>query len=522
MPNPLFSLVYTSVRAATIPKMLNCWLERASGSHPLEIVLTVDANDQTSQEAARQFEAYVRDNQLSFDFKWFIQPEEPFCCVKGWNLAAQHSTGKIIVQVTDDFVPPPQWDTALLALEPHGWPDGDYAVHVNDGYVRTLMTLVITTRKRYERYGYLFYPDYLSLFSDTEFTDVAYRDGVVIKAPHLLFEHMHPDCHKRNRDEVDLVHASSERWQMGETLYNFRKQRNFPVDVGPRAGLEVTPAVKPREYACYIQATRNDFCLQEVCQRMFDEGVRNFFFSVPDEYWSGRPNPPEDIQQVKDIADWCQSLGAQAKVIIHKVSTYRFTGDTRIRVETRVRNDALSAIRKAGFQHVLIVDGDELWKRGTLRYVDEIVTQAAPAAISTFMIPAIGLPGYPIDGATDVAVVYINSDTSFRECRTPIGEQHRLHMPLVIHFTGCRRTMEEIIRKHRDSGHYDDPDYDFEGWIKNVLPNIRPGLENAHMYTKYQIWPRIRHWRAEELREIPETLYPFLTPPTEIKAPTTA
>ncbi len=243
---------------------------------------------------------------------------------------------------------------------------------------------------------------------------------------------------------------------------------------------------------------------------MMEESVNDFFFSIPDEFWSGRPTPPENIEQLKRVAAQVKSIGGNVELLIHDVSTYRWPGDTRIRVETRVRNDALGCIRNKGFEHVLIVDGDELWRRGTLKYVEQIINQFHPLAINCLMVPVAGLPGYPIDGATDVAVIYVNSGVPFKECRTPVCDQFRIQMPLVIHFTGTRRTMEETIQKHKDSGHYDDPDYDFEGWLRDTLPNIKPGLKNVHMFKKYQIWPAVRNWLAEEIKEIPESVWPYL------------
>jgi hypothetical protein len=70
--------------------------------------------------------------------------------------------------------------------------------------------------------------------------------------------------------------------------------------------------------------------------------------------------------------------------------------------------------------------------------------------------------------------------------------------------------MQEIIDKHRTSGHYDDPAYDFEGWIANTLPNAKPGLINAHMYRPYQIWPRVRKWTKYEIDDIPESIHPYI------------
>ncbi len=77
--------------------------------------------------------------------------------------------------------------------------------------------------------------------------------------------------------------------------------------------------------------------------------------------------------------------------------------------------------------------------------------------------------------------------------------------------------MAEIVQKHRDSGHYDDPQYRVEEWLQNVLPNIRPGFSydwgkhrGLHFFDAYQIWPSVRVWLPEELGEIPQTLWPYL------------
>jgi hypothetical protein len=114
--------------------------------------------------------------------------------------------------------------------------DNPHVVHVEDGYVHNLFVLAILTRKRYEQFGYIFYPGYESMFCDTEFTEVSYRDSVVIPATNLLFEHIHCDCGKRVRDIHDKEHSSKDRWNRGEMLFNYRKDLGFPLDDGPMAG----------------------------------------------------------------------------------------------------------------------------------------------------------------------------------------------------------------------------------------------------------------------------------------------
>lgn len=503
MSEPVFSLAYTSVREQMIGPVVDMWRKAASGKHAIEVVIAVDGNNPGCIAAAKAVP----------DAKVVIQGETPFNSTRGWNAAASGTTGKVIICVADDFRPCQDWDEKMFTLKT-GWVDEDWVIHTEDGYVHTLCVLSILTRKRYERFGYVFYPQYESLFSDTEFTEVAYQEGRVINAKHILMEHIHPDCGKRQRDDFDAKHASQARWNMGEMLFNYRKNLGFPVDDGPKAN--PVPLATPEntnpysQYAAYLQATRDDLCLNEVCQRLFDEGVRAFFFCIPNEYWSGKETPQSDIDQVFDAAERLRKQGANVWTKVFTVSDYRFAGDSRIVVETRVRNDALSWVRQNGFTKICVVDGDELWPRGTLAKIHEVVTTSDPLAISLPMIPVLGFPGYPVNGAADRVISYVGHACVFRDCRTPIGQVYYENRSTVYHFTSTRKTMEETIEKHRQSGHFDDPEYDFEGWLRDILPNVKPGMKNAHMYRRYQIWPEVREWTASDLAEIPPTIHKYL------------
>jgi hypothetical protein len=520
---PTFSLCYTTARPQLVQKVIKIWNDR-SVLRQHDWIVSVDAglpNDvmQALTELAKDCQ---NPDYRALGYTLVVNNGDKNC-VAGWNAAASASSGKVIIAVSDDFLPPEGWDKSLLELKPD-WIDGEYVVHVEDGFIHHLFTLAILTRKRYDRFGYLYYCGYESMFCDTEFGDVAHRDGVVIEAMHLTFEHLHPACGKRQRDDTDLNHENQVRWKRGETLYNFRKAKGFPTDVGPRAQPEKVN--EKRQYCAYLQVTRDDLCLAEVCKRLHAEGVGDFFFSVPDAYWDGRPVVPSDIQEIKAAAEELRGLGLKVSVKVFKIVNYKFPGDTRIDTETRLRNDSLAWIRASGFEHILIVDGDELWMPGTLSIIDYGVSQGH-LAISCYMIPVIGVPGYPVDKASDLAVVYIGGQCQFKGCRTPFIQQTIIPRAQIIHFTGTRRTLEETIAKHRTSGHYDDKDYDFETWIKDILPNIKPGftyrwpsgITGVHMYLKYNPWPSVRDWRPEEWAQVPEPVKKYLGQPQAASVP---
>jgi hypothetical protein len=291
-------------------------------------------------------------------------------------------------------------------------------------------------------------------------------------------------------------------------LFEYRASVGFPLDEGPMAD---TTQVKADEMAVYINANRDNFCLNEVCDRLVDEGARAFFFYIPDEYWSGKVTTHSEVSEVDAVA---QRLSQDPALSVHcqvfKIEPHRAAGRSRIQVETHARNEALSWIRAAGFNHILVVDGDELWRRGTMAALLTTVNDLKPQCVFTGMIPTIGVPGYPVDGATDSATIYVGRDALFSECRNTAGTKYQLNGNRVIHFSATRRTLAEVATKCRESGHYDDANYDFEGWIKGILPSVHVGMTNVHMYRPYNPWKRVRAWTKAELTEIPVTLHPYL------------
>ena len=486
-------------------RVVNLWLNTAQRPDLIEFIISVDEDYNEGITIAKNLANYRLWKGAAVRF---VTAPVPGNCVKGWNAAAAASTGKVLIAVADDFRPEKNWDAELVNIHP-AWVESECVVKVSDGYNKDLCTLGIITRKRYERFGYFFFPGYESLFSDTELTARALQDNVLLKAEHLVFEHIHPDCSKRERDAVDLKHASKARWDSGETLFNYRAARGFPDDseeefaATESSGLDI--------YAVFCLAIKDDFCLYDVLKRVADEGVKNIYLVTPDQYWAGHPTPPEDIEQVKAVAKKLADDGYTVRHRVVEVAKYRKLNTNRVGIETMVRNEALHYIRADGFKHVVVVDGDELWRTGLMAKLDRLVKTQHPTGVTTGMVPVIGLPGLPIRDAKDKVTIYMRSDVSFRECRSPWGISADLPGYEVIHFSATRKSMDEIVGKMRESGHYDDPSYDFDNFIKNILPAVQPGSKNLHMFKHWQIWPEAGTWSQREMDDIPESMRPYLS-----------
>lgn len=99
----------------------------------------------------------------------------------------------IVVLVSDDMMPKIKgFDMYIRKGFKKHFPDYDGVLHFNDGHQgEKLNTLCILGKLYYERFGYIYHSDYLSLYCDNEFMDVSRILGKVKYIPTVIIEHQH-------------------------------------------------------------------------------------------------------------------------------------------------------------------------------------------------------------------------------------------------------------------------------------------------------------------------------------------
>ena len=231
-----FSLLHaTRGRPEEALKTRSIFIGSAVWPLAIEHIFAIDADDKESLEKLKHYRHVVVEN--------------PRGCVKAWNAAAAASQGDVLVQLSDDWNPCWQWDEMMwLALEveakkrvgpetPIPGPPGNWTpiqliplvLAIDDGHRKDqLLCMAILTRSRYTNQGYLFHPDYFGVFSDNEFTLRAYDDGVIVQAPHIKFDHMHPIYKGKPFADWDETHRrqnAPERYREGVEIFNRRNPK---------------------------------------------------------------------------------------------------------------------------------------------------------------------------------------------------------------------------------------------------------------------------------------------------------
>ncbi len=106
----------------------------------------------------------------------------------------------------------------------------DQVLHYTDGNQHAnIMTMSIMGFDYYNRFGYIYHPDYKSLWCDAEATEVAHLLGKYqyMGDSKVLFRHMHPAWGLADYDEQYRKTESQEMWQSDYHLFKYRKSENY-------------------------------------------------------------------------------------------------------------------------------------------------------------------------------------------------------------------------------------------------------------------------------------------------------
>lgn len=137
---------------------------------------------------------------------------------KGWDI--------MIVSSDDMRCVKPGWDVIIQAAMKRNFPDTGGVLWFNDGHVgNKLNTLPIIGRKRYEHFGYVYHPDYTSLWCDNEFMEV--NADKQIYNDLILFDHAHPAWDKTVRTD-ELYKRNESFFHSDKIVYESRQRQGFP------------------------------------------------------------------------------------------------------------------------------------------------------------------------------------------------------------------------------------------------------------------------------------------------------
>lgn len=195
--------------------------EKASDWQNINYLITLDSNDSTMVN----IEDKINVNNVTLIYG--KSESKIHACNRDMEL----NTGwDIVVLVSDDMIPVMEgWDEIIRDDMKEMAPDLDGCLWYSDGYQDRICTLNIMGKKYYDRFNYLYHPDYHSLFCDNEFTEVAIGLSKMFKSERTLFKHEHfANNSQTKRDK--LYDRNEALFNIDKQTYERRKANGFRED----------------------------------------------------------------------------------------------------------------------------------------------------------------------------------------------------------------------------------------------------------------------------------------------------
>jgi hypothetical protein len=200
------------------------YVEYATTPEKLQIVVSLDVDDAESIAGIPRYEAI-----LPGQVQVCVGPAEGKIAAVNRDVPSP-DTFDILLLGSDDMIPMVKgYDDVIRRKMAAYYPDTDGVLFFNDGVQGSnLNTLSIMGSKFYQRFGYIYCPEYKSFFCDTEFTEVATALGKQTYFPEIIIQHFNPHANKRVPFD-DLYIQNFRHWAVDEATYNRRKAEGFFV-----------------------------------------------------------------------------------------------------------------------------------------------------------------------------------------------------------------------------------------------------------------------------------------------------
>jgi hypothetical protein len=189
------------------------------------IGLTIDDDDSTTLNS-QQLADILQSDQIKVMVNVKVNHGRSSSKVHAINRGMAGWSGDIVVNMSDDMRFIKQgFDADIIEAFQI---ESDQFIHFPDGRVNKILpTMSIMGRSYYERFNYIYHPDYNSLWCDNEAMDVAQQLGRYKYIDLQIFSHEHPAWTGEPADAL-LMHTES-FYEIDQETYQRRSKLGFPI-----------------------------------------------------------------------------------------------------------------------------------------------------------------------------------------------------------------------------------------------------------------------------------------------------
>lgn len=203
----------------------------SSGKHQIEYIISMDRDDDTmnNDPVRNRLDAIIAGGA---DLKYFYGDSKTKIEAINADMDKASDDWDMVFNGQDDMIPTSDgYDDVMLTRLFELFPDTDGAVWLNDQYMGydENCTIVAAGRKYYERFGYLYYPGYDSVFADNEYTEVGKALGKLVYVSDRVVKH---DWIGKDQSLDPLLRRNEEpaKYTADRLIFEDRKSKAFPKD----------------------------------------------------------------------------------------------------------------------------------------------------------------------------------------------------------------------------------------------------------------------------------------------------
>ena len=253
----------TRSRPAQFVRVLSQYVSLATRPDLLGICITCDLDDTTMVDGSIQHQIKNITYKTAWSEIYFGNSTTKIEAVNA-DMSRVSWEWDMVVVVSDDMVPQIKgYDEVLRTHMMANFADTDGILWVNDGTQgNKLNTISIMGRKMYESFGYIYQPEYKSLFCDTEFSDLC-KGPLALKCtyiPYVLIKHEHPGTGFPQRDDA-LYKRNNSYWTEDMMKYISRKTYDYDWSI-------LIPSISGREESLKHLLTRINEHKSSICPQL--------------------------------------------------------------------------------------------------------------------------------------------------------------------------------------------------------------------------------------------------------------
>jgi len=215
----------TRNRPEKFKTVLKKYIDFLSGNHDVRFVITMDNDDETmNNKDMKTFLKRLRKKGVDVVYHYGESKTKVEAC----NANLENESADVLMLVSDDMIPQAKnYDDIIFELFSKAFPNFDGGIKFHDGLRNDiLMTLPILGWKLYEKFGYIYHPEYTSLYCDTEQTISLQMMGKLGISDICLAKH------EWTSEPFDDLHARNENadmYQKDGAVFERRKMKDFDV-----------------------------------------------------------------------------------------------------------------------------------------------------------------------------------------------------------------------------------------------------------------------------------------------------